>query len=798
MSDEAVFGHWLQQRRKSMKLTQEQLAGLAACSVATIRKVEADERRPSIGIAGRLAEALEVPAGERDAFLRFARGGWSDDPAVTPQDPPTPLPWDGPVHRASPLPLPLTQLLGREPVLQSTVGLLRRRGVRLVTLTGPGGIGKTHLALEVAQRVQMDFPDGARWAMLASLEDAERLPSALAQIFGVQESGSYPLWDRIKDHLQDKSLLLVLDNFEQIIAAAPLVSDLLRACAGVKVLVTSREVLRLSGEHEVAVPPLDAPPIGSHSRFDPDEAASYAAVELFMQRAQAVRPEFTLTPENAAAVAEVCSRLDGLPLAIELAAARIRLFSPEAMLSRLTRSLDLLTGGSRDAPGRQRTMRQAIAWSYELLDEEERRMLRRFSVLSGGFTLEAADAVGLPERDLLNTVTSLIEKSLLKSDAGEEPRFVMLETIRGYGVEMLGEHGEEAEVRYLHATYFADFMTKIEPDLHGPEQAKWMRLAGREHANIGVALRWCLDSGDSSTALRLASATWWYWFVRGHLTEGRETLAELLPMARASDSPLLSDVLLAAAELAVGQNDHAQGAVLFREAESASRSSGGSVVLARALRGLSCVSVLTGDFRTATGYVEEGLAEARGCSQEREVALFLNSLGEIARSRGEYDKAEAHYEESIAILRGLGDWVRIVTVLANLGYMAQRQGDLSRSIERFSEGLRLAQEVGSIRGIGTTLAGLAGVAVVAGNPRKAAMLFGAAEAVHGAHGVVPEPVDRAEMERSVALGRAAVTPETWTSCTAEGTRMSVEEAIAAALEVEPTNIGLAATQEAGR
>ncbi|MEX2542388.1 MAG: tetratricopeptide repeat protein [Trueperaceae bacterium] len=797
MGDEAVFGAWLQQRRKSMRLTQEQLAGLAGCSVATIRKVEADERRPSSHIAGRLAEALEVPAGEEDAFLRFARAGWSDDPAVTPQESPTPLPWDRPARKAAPLPLPLTQLLGREPILQSTIGLLQRPTVRLATLTGPGGIGKTHLALEVAHRTQENFPDGASCAMLASVQDAERFPEALAQVFTVQQGGSEPLWDRIKDHLQDKRLLLVLDNFEQIIWAAPLVSDLLRACAGVKILVTSREVLRLPGEHEVAVPPLDAPRIDSSFRREPLDASSYPAVELFMQRAQAARPEFTLTSENVAAVAEVCSRLEGLPLAIELAAARIRLFSPGAMLSRLSRSLDLLTGGSRDAPARQKTMRQALAWSYELLDEEERRILRRFSVFGGGFTLEAAEAVGLPERDLLNTVTSLVEKSLLKSNAGEEPRFVMLETIREFGFEMLSEHGEEAEVRYRHATFFADFMTKIEPDLHGPEQANWMRLAGREHANIGVALRWCLDSGDSSTALRLAAATWWYWFVRGHLTEGRELLAELLPMARRLDSPLLSGLLLAAAELAVGQNDHAQGALLYREAESVSRSSGGSVVLARALRGLACVSVVTGDFETATGYVEEGLAEARGCSQEREVALFLNSLGEIARSEGEYGKAEAYYEESITVLRGLGDRILIVTLLANLGYMAQRQGDLSRSIERFSEGLRLAQEVGGIRGIGTALAGLAGVAVAAGNPRKAAMLFGAAEAVHGAHGVVPEPVDRAEMERSIALAKAAMTRETWTSCKAEGTRMSLKEAIAAALEVETTNVHPAVTREAG-
>ena len=791
MSDEAVFGHWLRQRRKSMSLTQEQLAGLVGCSVATVRKIEADERRPSSEVASRMAVALQVPNEQQNAFLSFARTGWSDEPTVTPPRSPTPLPWDRPAREAVRLPVPLTQLLGREPILESTIDLLQRPAVRLATLSGPGGIGKTHLALEVAQRAKNDFPDGVFCVMLAAVQDAERFPDAVSQVFSMRHAGSERLWDRVKEHLRERRLLLVLDNFEQIIGAAPLVAELLGACAGVKVLVTSREVLRLPGEHEVPVPPLAAPPIGRHAGRELLELSSFPAVELFIQRAQAVRPEFTLTTENAPAVAELCSRLDGLPLAIELAAARVRLFSPEAMLPRLSHALDLLSGGSRNAPDRQRTMRQAIAWSYDLLAHEERRMLRRLSVFAGGFSLEAADAVGQPLGVLLDTISSLVEKSILKSNDHGEPRFVMLETIREYGEEMLVEHGQEAEVRHIHAIYFADLMERIEPQLHGPDQARWMRLAEKEQANIAIALSWA-SGGDPDTALRLGVASWWYWFVRGHLTEGREVLAELLPMARSSGSPFLSGLLLAAAELAVGQNDHMEGAALYREAETVSRSSGGSAT--RALRGLTCVAVLTGDFDRATCYAEEGIAEASGSGQEREVALFLNSLGEIARSEGDYDKAEAHYEDSLAILRRLGDQVRIVPVLANLGYMSQRQGNLKRAIERFGEGLLLAQEVGGIRGIGSSLAGLAGVAAESEDPRRAAMLFGAAEAIHGAHGVVPEPVDLTEMERTAAIAKAAVTGETWESCIAAGTGMTVDEAISFALGTG-TSVALTTSQD---
>lgn len=776
MDDEALFGRWLQRRRRSMGLTQEGLADLIGCSSATIRKIEAEERRPSVRVARKLAQSLEIPVEERDAFLRFARGGWSDEPP-TAAGLPAPLPWNQLRDEKDSLPAPMTELLGRGREVQTVLDLLRRPGVRLVTMTGPGGIGKTRLALETARQLRRDFGHGAHFVMLAPLRNPDHLPSAIAPVLGVQESGSYPLWDKIKDDLRDKDLLLVLDNFEQIIAAAPRVSDLLQTCARLKILVTSREVLRLPGEHELPVPPLHAPDRDGATSHDARSAASFPAVELFLQRAREARPDFELTAENASAIAELCSRLDGLPLAIELAAARVRLLPPHAMLERLAHSLDFLSGGTRDAPERQKTMRQAIAWSYDLLDGEEQKLLRRVSVFSGGFTLDAAEAVGQPEANLLDALASLVEKSLLGSTSEHEPRFSMLETIREYGLERLAEQGEEAQIRRRHAEYFAELTARVEPELHGPDQARWMKALGLEHPNIRAALRWSLDSGETDAALRLAAASWWYWYVQGHVTEGRALFAELLPKGRTSGSSALPSALIGAARLAVRQNDDSQAALLYAEAERLSRTHGDSAALTRSLQGLARVATHGGDLARARRLAGEALAIAREHHYVGDAALCLNELGEVARSEGAYDQAAAHYEESLAILRARGDKVPIVSLLANLGYVALRRGDLGRSALCFQEGLRLAQEVGDVLGIATTLAGLAGVAAMSGDVTDAALLFGAAEAVHGAGGLLPDPVDRAEMDRNIAHARLRLPAGAWTEAFELGKRMTVAEAV---------------------
>src|SRR5215213_7952186 len=448
MDLETSFGRWLRQRRRALDLTQQDLARQVGCAIITIQKLEADERRPSRQLAERLADKLMVAPDDRAALMLLARGEPYLDPrAAEAPEQPRPVP---PQPRGN-LPVPLTRLIGRKQDLAAVRNTLLRSETRLLTLIGPPGIGKTRLSLAVAHEVQAAFADGASFVALAPLSDPSLVIATTALALGIKENAGQSLLQTLKAALYSKRLLLVLDNFEQVLEAAPLVVELLEACPGLKALITSRAALHVRGERLYALPVLLLPDLTQLPTTG--ALARTPAIALFVERAQAVRPDFRLTAQNAQTVAEICVRLDGLPLAIELAAARIGLLSPEALLVRLEQRLAVLTDGARDLPPRHRTLRAAIGWSYELLDASEQALFRRLGVFVGGCALEVAEAVCNAEGDLPWTVVdglaALLDKSLLRLETGVdgEPRFVMLETIRAYALERLAASGEERAIR---------------------------------------------------------------------------------------------------------------------------------------------------------------------------------------------------------------------------------------------------------------------------------------------------------------------------------------------------------------
>ncbi|HWT79799.1 MAG TPA: NB-ARC domain-containing protein, partial [Candidatus Methylomirabilis sp.] len=430
------------------------------------------------------------------------------------------------------LPSQPNELIGREEEVECVRRLLQREPVRAVTLTGPGGTGKTRLALQVAASFLDEFDDGVYLVALAPISDPNLLASSIAVALGIRENPANPVLESVKDVLRHKRMLLVLDNFEQIVAAATVVADLLAACPGLKMLVTSRVILHLSGEHEYQVPPLRLPEAGQFTGTEGLER--YSAIALFLQRARAVNAGFTLTDENGAAVTKICTQLDGLPLAIELAAARVKLLSPQAMLDRLGRRLDFLKGGSRDLPARHQTLRQAIAWSHDLLTDEEKAFFGWVAVFTGGCDLEAIEQVcaGVrgPGTDSLDAVAALVDKSLLRQEAGggDEPRFMMLETIREYGLERLKAAGEWESARRAHMLYFLTFAEQAETELTGPRQNLWLDRLEIEHDNLRAALASAEAYGEVEIALRLAADLWRFWLVRSHMREGRERLERVL------------------------------------------------------------------------------------------------------------------------------------------------------------------------------------------------------------------------------------------------------------------------------
>jgi predicted ATPase/transcriptional regulator with XRE-family HTH domain len=795
----ASFGRWLKLRRRTLDLTQDELARQVGCSVVTIRKLESDERRPSRQIAERLAVCLRIAPHERATFIGLARA----EPYLDNLPAPAQASLSGPApHRTrSNLPAPLTRLIGRKQAVAAVRGALLRGDTRLLTLIGPPGIGKTRLAVQAATELRDAFADGVFFVDLAAIRDPALVVSAIAQALGIREIGGRPLAASVQDFLYDKRLLLLLDNFEQVVDAAPLVVELLEGCSGLKALATSRATLHVRGEQVVPVAPLPLPDLEQPPAVR--TLAQNPAVALFVERAQAVLPAFALTQANASIVAELCARLDGLPLAIELVAVRAKLLPPSALLAGLDRRLALLTDGPRDLPLRHQTLRAAIAGSYELLDSQAQTLFRRLGVFVGGCTLVAAAACAelrmqneeLRTTDhedtflhsafsILHSIEALVDKSLLRriDRIDDAPRFTMLETIREYALELLVELGEATAVQQAHAAYFLDLAERAEPELHGPDQVAWLDQLEAEYPNLRAALEWLLQAGEIEPALRLAVALWWFWSMRGYSSEGRRWLDRILDFGLPildlegiaqskiqNPKSKIAQALHAAGHLALFQGDFATArarlgasagiwrelAALPAEEHHAQRGLFATLIF------LMLTLQFEGDFATREPLVAEYLALSATLDDplSRAQMLFNQGRGALLQA-GNYTQARTQLEQSLALFRPLGDVWYITMAVIDLGLVALFQEDYPAARAWYEEGLAHARTLKDRTLIAAALNNLGEVARCQDDDERAATLYAESLQLHQDLGNKPETPRLLHNLGYVALHRGEIAQAT--------------------------------------
>jgi predicted ATPase/class 3 adenylate cyclase len=727
--------------------------------------------------------------------------------------------------RPNNLPAQATTLVGREAELAQVRALLRRDGVRLATLSGPGGTGKTRLALQAVAEMVDEFEHGVWFTALAPIRDPALVLPAVAAALGVKDAPGIAPAETLKQYLRERRLLLVLDNFEQVLDAGPAVAELLAASPGLKILVTSRGLLRVYGEHDFPVPPLTLPCAGKSFR----ECNQSEAVRLFAERARAVKPAFAVTDENAAALAALCAQLDGLPLAIELAAAQIRLFTPEAMLAELCvacgggGSLELLAGGARNLPERQRTLRGAIAWSYDLLDEGERAAFRRLGVFSGGWDRGGA-AVVLEKNRSAAALQSLLDKSLLRvCEEGGEPRFEMLETLREFALERLDEHGEGDDARARHSAHFLSLAETCSSRLEGPDQQRWSERLAREFDNFRAALARALARRDAADALSFAANLGPLWNRRGRYSEGRAQLEAALELGPGAPSEARARAVFALGQMHNGLGNLPESRLQLEKALKLFRSLGDRRGSVDALTLLAWVLMYQGDHDLAEKLTEELLDESERLGEPRRRALALERASYVAIERGKPERSAVLLEEALILMRRADDKLGVAIILNVLGENIRPSRNFSRAVELYLESLVLSRELGdafwraaagmnaavclmrlgrpaealplmteslaTAHGIGNkrnvppALICFAALAAMGGKPEPAAVLLGAAEKLLREQKTVLVYADRGEQEETERSVRAALDAAVYEAALAAGRVLTLDAAVAKALEL---------------
>lgn len=786
------FGYWLRLKRRALDLTRLELAERIGYSAATIRKIEDEERRPSVQIAARLAEIFNIPQNERESFLGFARGDWKSAPAESNED----LPW-----RASAIPPPsnipatTTSLIGRAPEIAFVREYLSNPDIRLVTLMGPPGIGKTRLSIEAARALLPDFRDGVFFIGLALLDDPGSIPSAIIHALGYMESGKNAPEDQLKESIGYKQMLIVLDNCEHLIEGiASIASSLLSACPRLKMLATSRESFRIAGEWLYSIPAFDLP--RETRAINLENASDFPALLLFAERARAVRPDFRLTADNLQTITAICAHLDGLPLVIELIAARMRLMSPQALLERLSGQFVLTADGMRAPSERQKTLKNAIEWSYNLLPTEEQKLFVYLSVFSGGFTMGDAEAIfahTVTEKSVPELLALLLDKSLIRRVANEssEERYEMLVTIQEYAREHLQQKGEEIEARNWHLAYFLDLAEKADKELYGHHQLEWLNRLSATRENLRAALDWAIETNQTKFALQIARKLDWFWMMRSDFVEGAQWLLRVLEMPDISSYPQVHAEVLARLEhhkhllgdYFAAQMEKGRETSFAEQALSVARAHNDKHNSARALSMIGLNLMNKENFKEGQPVLQESGMLFQQAHDEWGYAYTVFLLGWGNFKQNDFTSALPIIEQAYAIFKKLGDRFFMCVSLRYIGITQIKLGDIQQGVEALRDSLTTAQQIDSKYEIAAAFYRLGQAAQYLGSPARTVSLFWAAKNAHDAigMGVWTQGLD-VEFEPVLERCRTVLGEASFVEAAELGRAMTMEQAIAYALE----------------